>query len=93
MEPPYTDSAAFQLRASLLADLGAIEQGKKFSNLLRDTLFGMIDTYGIFGTVKAMRNMNLIQRKLLPQLVSLDLFVNPPRLAIPVHYVFGEPTS
>ncbi len=89
-KPPYTDSAAFQLRARLLADLGAIERGKKFSALLRETLFGMIGTYGLVGTAKALRNMNLIQGKLLPQLVSLDLFANPPRLAVPVHYVFGE---
>ena len=88
--PPYTDSAAFQGRASLLADLGTIEQGKNYSAILRETLFAMIRTYGLFGTAKALRNMNLIQRKLLPELVSLDLFANPPRLAVPVHYVFGE---
>jgi pimeloyl-ACP methyl ester carboxylesterase len=89
-EPPYTDSAAFQLRASLLADLGVIERGKRFSALLRETLFSLIGTYGFLGTVRAMRNMNLIQRKLLPQLVSLNLFSSPPRLAVPVHYIFGE---
>jgi len=89
-EPPYTDSAAFQLRARLLTDLGGIERGKKFSALLRETLFAMIRTYGLVGTVKALRNMNLIQRQLLPQLVALDLFANPPRLAMPVHYIFGE---
>jgi pimeloyl-ACP methyl ester carboxylesterase len=89
-EPPYTDAAAFQLRARLLANLGAIEHGKKFSAVLRETLLGMIATYGLVGTAKAMRNMNLIQRQLLPQLVSLDLLANPPRLAIPVHYIFGE---
>ena len=88
--PPYTDSAAFQRRASLLADLGAMERGKKFSRILRETLFGMIRTYGLVGTAKALRNMNLIQRKLLPELVSLDLFANPPRLAVPVHYIFSE---
>ena len=88
--PPYTDSASFQRRASLLADLGTIERGKKFSALLRETLFGMFRTYGLVGTAKALRNMNLIQRKLLPELVSLDLFANPPRLAVPVHYIFGE---
>jgi pimeloyl-ACP methyl ester carboxylesterase len=88
--PPYTNSAAFQGRASLLADLGTIEQGKNFNAILRETLFAMIRTYGLFGTAKALRNMNLIQRKLLPELVSLDLFANPPRLAVPVHYVFGE---
>jgi pimeloyl-ACP methyl ester carboxylesterase len=88
--PPYTDSAAFQGRARLLADLGAIERGKKFSAILRETLFGMIRTYGLIGATKALRNMNLIQGKLLPELVSLDLFAHPPRLAVPVHYVFGE---
>ena len=88
--PPYTDSAAFQVRASLLADLGTIEQGKNFNAILRETLFAMIRTYGLFGTARALRNMNLIQGKMLPELVSLDLFANPPRLAVPVHYVFGE---
>jgi pimeloyl-ACP methyl ester carboxylesterase len=89
-EPPYRDSAAFQRRARLLADLGGIERGKKFSALLRETQFGMLGTYGLAGTGKALRNMNLIQRELLPQLVSLDLFANPPRLETPVYYVFGE---
>jgi pimeloyl-ACP methyl ester carboxylesterase len=88
-KPPYVDSAAFQRRASLLADLGTIERGKTFSALLRETLFSMIGTYGLGGTVKALRNLNLVQRKLLPELVSLDLLANPPQVAIPVHYVFG----
>jgi pimeloyl-ACP methyl ester carboxylesterase len=88
-KPPSVDSAAFHLRASLLADLGAIEHGKKFSAVLRETLFGMIGTYGPVGAAKALRNMNLIQAALLPPLVSLNLFANPPRVAIPVHYVFG----
>jgi pimeloyl-ACP methyl ester carboxylesterase len=88
--PPYKDSAAFQRRAALLADLGGIERGKKFGGLLRETLWGMIRTYGLIGTAKALRNMNLIQRKLLSELLSLDLLANPPHLAIPVHYVFGQ---
>ena len=74
----------------MLADLGGIERGKTFSAVLRETLFGMIRTYGLIGAAKAMRNMNLIQGKLLPELASLDLFAHPPRLAMPVHYVFGE---
>jgi pimeloyl-ACP methyl ester carboxylesterase len=89
-EPPYTDSAAFQRRARLLADLGGIEHGKKFSGLMRETVFAMIRTYGFADTGKALRNMNLIQHKLLPELVSLDLFAHPPHLAVPVHYLFGE---
>jgi pimeloyl-ACP methyl ester carboxylesterase len=89
-EPPYTDSATFQLRASILADLGGIEHGKRFGTLLRETLFSLISTYGLLETVRALRNMNLVQNILLPQLVSLNLFSNPPRLAVPVHYIFGE---
>jgi hypothetical protein len=56
------DAAAFQRRASLLVDLGTIERGKTFGALLRETLFSMIRTYGVFGTVKALRNLNLVQR-------------------------------
>jgi pimeloyl-ACP methyl ester carboxylesterase len=89
-EPPYLDSAGLRRRASLLADLGAIEHGKKFGALLREMLFGMLRTYGVFGTIKVLRNMNVVQRTLLPELASLDLLTTPPRVAIPVHYVFGE---
>ncbi len=89
-EPPYTDSTRFQLRGRVLADLGGIEHGKKFSSILIETLLGMIRTYGLIGTAKALRNMNLIQRELLPELASLDLLSHPPHLAVPVHYIFGE---
>jgi pimeloyl-ACP methyl ester carboxylesterase len=89
-EPPYTDSATFQRRARLLADLGVIERGKNFTALFRETLWGMISTYGLVGAAKALRNLNLIQREVLPQLAALDLFAHPPRLAVPVHYAFGE---
>lgn len=88
--PPYLDPAPFQRRATLLADLGTIQHGKTFNALLRETFFGMIRTYGIGGAVKALRNMNRVQRKLLPEIASLDLIANPPRVSIPVHYVFGE---
>src|SRR5262245_28147064 len=88
--PPYIEPAVLQQRARLLADLGTIERGKTFTALLREMLFSMVRTYGLVGVVKALRNMNLIQRKMLPELVSLDLLTNRPHVAIPVHYVFGE---
>jgi pimeloyl-ACP methyl ester carboxylesterase len=88
--PPYTEAGPLQQRARLLTDLGAIEQGRTFNSLLRETLFGMVRTYGPIGTAKALRNMNLIQNRLLPPLVSLNLFTNPPRVAVPIHYIFGE---
>ena len=89
-QPPYVDTKAFQRRASLLADLGTIEYGRTFPALLREMLFAMIRTYGVIGTVRALRNLDLVQRQLLPEIDSVDLFANPPRIAIPVHYVFGE---
>jgi pimeloyl-ACP methyl ester carboxylesterase len=88
--PPYFDPSRLQLRAQLLADLGSIEHGKRFGALLRETLFGLIDTYGLLGTIQVLKNMNEVQRRMLPDVAALDLFANPPRPAIPVHCVFGE---
>ena len=88
--PPYLEPAPFQRRARLLADLGTIERGKTFGGLVREMLLAMIRTYGAVGGVRALRNMNIVQRKLLPEIASLDLFARPPRVAVPVHYVFGE---
>src|SRR5262245_42941974 len=50
----------------------------------------MARTYGVAGAAKSLRNLNLLQSRLLPQIVSLDLFANPPRVTVPVHDVFGE---
>src|SRR5262249_3120675 len=88
--PPYVDPRAFQRRASLLADFGTIERGKTFGASLRETLFAMLGTYGVVGTVRALRNMNTIQRRILPDVAPLDLFAHPPRVTVPVHYLFGE---
>jgi pimeloyl-ACP methyl ester carboxylesterase len=89
-QPPYVDPAPFQRRTRLLADFGTIEYGKTFNALLRELLFALFRTYGIVGGVRALRNMTIIQRRLLPELASLNLFAHPPRVSVPVHYVFGE---
>lgn len=88
--PPYLDLSEFQRRTRLLADLGTIERKKTFSGILRELLFDVIRTYGVVGGMRALRNMNTVQRKLLPENAALDLFAHPPRLTVPVHYVFGE---
>lgn len=87
--PPYLQPQSFQRRAALLADFGSIERGKTFFALLRETLAAMIRTYGVVGTVKALRNMNIIQRRMLADIAPLDLLADPPQLEIPVHFVFG----
>jgi pimeloyl-ACP methyl ester carboxylesterase len=88
--PPYEDLAEFQRRTRLLADLGTIEHGRSFGELFREMLFALIRTYGIVGSVRALRNANTVQRKLLPEIAALDILAHPPRVTVPVHYVFGE---
>jgi pimeloyl-ACP methyl ester carboxylesterase len=88
--PPYLDLPSFQQRARLLADFGTIEYGRTFSQLARELFVALIRTYGIVGTVRALRNMPIVHRKLLPEIASLNLFARPPRITVPVHYVFGE---
>ena len=34
--------------------------------------------------------MNIIQRRMLADVATLDLLRHPPQLAVPVHFVFGE---
>ncbi|HEY7059808.1 MAG TPA: alpha/beta hydrolase [Vicinamibacterales bacterium] len=88
--PPYLDPRAFQRRAVLLADFDSIERGRTFNALLRETLVAMVRTYGVLGTVRALRNMNIVQRMMLGDVATLDLLARPPTLAVPVHFVFGE---
>jgi pimeloyl-ACP methyl ester carboxylesterase len=88
--PPYVDPAELQRRARLLADLGTIERERSFGGLLRELLWGLIRTYGVVGGVRALSNMNTVQRTLLPEIAALDLLAHPPCVTVPVHYVFGE---
>ena len=88
-KPPYTDIYGFQQRARLLADLGAIEHGRTFTGLAREMLLSVLRTYGPAGALRTLRNMSRIQRALMPPINALDLFASPPRVAVPVHYVFG----
>ena len=88
--PPYTQTALFQLRARLIADLGGVERGRTFRALLRDTLIGLARTYGPIGAVRSLLNMSIVQRTMLPQSTHLDLHRVRPQLAVPVHFVCGN---
>ena len=88
--PPYLDSRPFQRRAVLLADFDSIERGRTFYALLREMLVAMVRTYGVLGTLRALRNMNIVQRKMLSDVATLDLLTQPLQLTVPVHFVFGE---
>jgi pimeloyl-ACP methyl ester carboxylesterase len=88
--PPYRTPAPFQLRMRLLTDLGGIERGRGFAGLMWSSLSTLIRTYGPFGAVAALRNMSAIQRRVLPELPTVNLFADWRHPAVPVHYVFGE---
>ena len=90
MGAPYLDPGSFQARARLLADLGTIEHKKNFIALFRELLVDVTRTYGVAGGVRVLRNMNAVLLKLLPDVAALDLFAGPPRVTVPVHYVFGQ---
>jgi pimeloyl-ACP methyl ester carboxylesterase len=87
--PPYLTPEPFQLRARLVTDLGGIENVKSFGAMMRGALYGMMRTYGVAGTLAALRNMNAVQRRLLPEMAHLDLFADWPRPGVPVYHVFG----
>src|SRR5262245_37420461 len=56
-KPPYSDQAPFQQRARLLGDLGAIEYGRSFAALVRETFLSLLRTYGVGGALRTLRNM------------------------------------
>ncbi len=89
-KPPYLDPETLRQRARVLSDLGAIEHGRTFAAQLRELTFSLVRTYGLVGAVRTLRNMGSVQRQMLPQVNSLDLLAAPPRVTVPVHFVFGD---
>jgi len=74
----------------MITELGGLEYGKHLNEVLRTVLFSLLRTYGLFGTISALRNMNAVTRKLLPEIANLNLFENWIQPPLPVHYVFGS---
>ena len=71
--PPYLEPHTFRRRAILLTDLGTIERDTTFNAALREMLIAMVRSYGVIGIVRALRNMNIIQRRMLADMAPLDL--------------------
>ena len=88
--PPYLSPSRFQERLTLVADLGGIERGKKFGDILAELAWSLVKRYGLFGAAAALQNARSMQAMLLPQLAELDLFSSWPESASPFHLVFGE---
>src|SRR5689334_21875998 len=61
-----------------------------FNGFIRELLIALIHTYGVLGGLRALRNINIVLRKVLPDLAVMDLLARPSRVTVPVHYVYGE---
>jgi pimeloyl-ACP methyl ester carboxylesterase len=88
--PPYLSPSRFRRRLSLVADLGGIERGKDFGALMAAMAISLIKCYGIAGALRALRNAESIQTRLLPRLAELDLLSDWPAGSVPIRLVFGE---
>jgi len=85
--PPYMEPSRFQQRARFLADAGAIRRGRSFFSLAAELMLGLLKTYGLLGTLKALRNMSIVQRRMLPELKELDVLPDLSRIGCAVYYV------
>lgn len=85
--PPYLDPPRFRRRAQMLADAGAMQRGRNFLSLTGELLRDLVKTYGLLGTLRTLRNLAIVQRRVLPDLVELDVFPSLPKIEAPVHYL------
>ena len=63
---------------------------KRFSGLLRELLFGLIRTYGVVGGVQGSTQHEYHPAQAPARDSRAGSFARPPRVTVPVHYVFGE---
>jgi pimeloyl-ACP methyl ester carboxylesterase len=87
--PPYPEPGRFGERLRLVADLGGIEAGKRFSGILAGTGARLVAAYGPLGAAAAIRNMTAAQAAMLSELSDLDLFASWPEVEAPVRWIFG----
>lgn len=88
--PPYRNAGDFQARAQLLADLGFIEYGKRFSDQVAGFLFSLLGTYGLGGALRAISHFSRILDILIPPTNDINLVAELEHLKMPIHHVFGE---
>ncbi len=87
---PYVTAQKFQARAQILTDLGLIEYGKRFGDLLLILLGSLLQGYGLGGAFRAIGNLGRVQNRLLPPIDDINLMGDLDTLQAPVHFVLGE---
>lgn len=85
--PPYLEASRFQQRAQLLADAGVIRRDRRFFSLAGEMILGLLKTYGLLDTLRTLRNMSIVQGRMLPELLELDVFPSLSQIRSPVHYL------
>jgi pimeloyl-ACP methyl ester carboxylesterase len=61
-----------------------------FAGIASEMLSRLVLTYGVPGAIRALRNMDVTQRRLLPELASLNVPIEDLSLDAPIHYIIGE---
>lgn len=88
--PPYSEPGRFGERLRLVADIGGIEAGKGYAAILAGTAMRLLSAYGPLGAAAAMRNMAETQAAILPELSTLNLLEDWPKVEAPVEWFFGD---
>jgi len=85
---PVTTSRPFRTRAKWLTELGGMQSGTRWSQLMRRTFVSIVRGYGPIGAIRALRAMPRVQDAMLPQLASWGL-QDVRRLDVPLALVHG----
>ena len=89
---PIVETKRFQERAKILTDLGGINAGSNYNDLLLSTVKNILfsRSYGIGGLIKTMKGMEFCQDALLTELNGLNLFQKVAMISVPVHFIQGS---
>jgi pimeloyl-ACP methyl ester carboxylesterase len=89
---PIVESKSFQERAEIISNLGGIQTGASFSDLVMATVRNILFSkyYGLSGLIKTMSGMTFCQNSFLPKVNNLNLFQLVNNISVPVHFIQGS---
>jgi len=90
--PPHGVAKRFLERVKWVANLGGIQRGASFADLMRANVLRLLTSphYSLREAVGAIRGMNSTQERLLANLVGIDLLALAPRITVPVALFQGR---
>jgi pimeloyl-ACP methyl ester carboxylesterase len=89
---PIVDAKRFQQRAKILTDLGGINIGTNYAQLVLTSIKNMFlsESYTLGDVVRTVKGMNFSQNALLKELDTLNLFKTISTVDVPVHFIHGK---